>query len=36
MFKSAEAQAYISQEQRLASIREKTPAEKQPAAANAA
>ena len=35
MFKSAEAQAYVSQEQRLASIREKAP-EKQPAAANAA
>ena len=35
MFKSAEAQAYVSQEQRLAGIREKAP-EKQPAAASAA
>jgi hypothetical protein len=36
MFKSAEAQAFVSQEQRLASIRDKAPAEKTPAAANAA
>ena len=35
MFRSAEAQAFVSQEQRLANIREKAP-EKQTAAANAA